>query len=72
MTETIFNGRHNPCKGCKDRYPACSAHCQKPEFLAWQEEQDKIREARRNYLPPRWKYPEPVIKHKYGAKRKRN
>ena len=52
MTETIFNGRYNPRKGCQDRYPACSDHCQKPEFLAWKEEQAKIKEARRNYLPP--------------------
>lgn len=27
--------RHAPCKGCPDRYPACSDHCQKPEFLAF-------------------------------------
>lgn len=37
----------NPCKGCPDRYTACADHCEKPERLAWVEEQKKIRENRR-------------------------
>jgi endogenous inhibitor of DNA gyrase (YacG/DUF329 family) len=37
----------NPCRGCPDRYIACSDHCKKREFLEWQAEQKKIREARR-------------------------
>jgi hypothetical protein len=28
----------NPCKDCPDRYPACSGHCKKPEYLAYREE----------------------------------
>lgn len=27
--------RMSPCHGCKDRYPACSDHCTKPEYLDW-------------------------------------
>ena len=52
MTETIRNHRPTPCKGCPDRYTACSDHCKKPEYLAWKAEQEKIREARRNYRSP--------------------
>ena len=54
MTETIRNDRYNPCKGCPDRYPACSGHCEKPEYLAHKEEQEKIRAARRAYYSPVW------------------
>ena len=39
-------GRDNPCHGCQDRYPACSGHCKKPEFLKWQEEMETIRRNR--------------------------
>lgn len=31
-----------PCLGCPDRYPACSDHCMKPEFLAWKERNKTI------------------------------
>jgi endogenous inhibitor of DNA gyrase (YacG/DUF329 family) len=41
--------RFNPCKGCADRYPACSGKCKKPEFLAWKSEQEKIRANRAKY-----------------------
>ena len=54
MTETICNHRYTPCKGCPDRYPACPDHCQKPEYLAWKEEQAKIRKARQAYHQPSW------------------
>ena len=54
MTETICNHRYTPCKGCPDRYPACCDHCQKPEYLAWKEEQAKIRKARQAYHQPSW------------------
>lgn len=47
MTETIRSSRNMPCKDCPDRYPACSDHCKKPEFIAWKEEQARIREAKR-------------------------
>lgn len=43
------SGRNNPCYGCPDRYPACSDHCRKPDFLAWREEQEKIRANREKY-----------------------
>ena len=43
------NHRPNPCKDCPDRYPACSARCKKPEHVKWVAEQEKIREARKNY-----------------------
>ena len=39
-------GRYNPCRGCQDRYPACSDHCEKPDFLEWKLEQALIRENR--------------------------
>lgn len=39
-------GGSAPCKGCADRYPACSDHCRKPEFLAWRTEQERIRQAK--------------------------
>lgn len=39
----------NPCFGCPDRYTACSDHCQKPEFLAWKAEQERIKKNRRAY-----------------------
>lgn len=64
MTETIFSGRENPCKGCPDRYPACSDHCQKPAFLKWKAEQKKIRENRRNYRASAWCREEPFMKRK--------
>lgn len=54
--DTIRSRRPNPCKGCPDRYPACSARCRKPEKLAWEEEQKKIREARKRYECPIWKH----------------
>lgn len=38
--------RNKPCQGCPDRYPACSDHCKKPEYIAWKTEQNRIREAR--------------------------
>ena len=45
-----------PCHGCPDRYPACSGHCEKPEYLEWQAEQEKIRQNRKKYKPPIWKH----------------
>lgn len=48
MTETLSSNRYNPCKGCPDRYPACSAHCKKPEYLDWKEEQAAIKRNRDN------------------------
>lgn len=54
MTETIRSKRPGPCKGCPDRVTACSDHCRKPEYLAWKEEQAKIRKARQSYHQPSW------------------
>lgn len=45
----LKSGRKNPCYQCPDRYTACSDHCRKPDFLAWKEEQARIRENRRKY-----------------------
>ena len=59
MTETISSNRPNPCKGCPDRYTACADHCKKPEKLAWEAEQEKIRRNRRDYMnnhTPIWKH----------------
>ncbi|MBO5953463.1 MAG: hypothetical protein J6Q53_05025 [Oscillospiraceae bacterium] len=50
------NERYNPCKGCPDRYLACSDHCKKPERLAWLEEQEIIRQNRKKYSCPIWKH----------------
>ena len=55
MTDISRNSRLNPCMGCPDRYPACSDHCQKPEFHDYKTEQEKIKENRRKYWPPIWK-----------------
>ena len=44
--DTIRSQRNIPCKGCPDRYPACSDHCKKPEYIAWKAEQNRIREAK--------------------------
>ena len=49
MAGNLNRGRDNPCYGCPDRYPACSDHCKKPDFLAWREEQKRIRENRAKY-----------------------
>lgn len=71
MPTAYQNDRYNPCHKCPDRYPACSGHCQKPEFLEWKEEQEKIRKARKDYRPPKWKHPEPIHPRKFGPSRKR-
>ena len=34
----------NPCLHCKDRYPACQSHCDKPEHLAYDEKRKVKRE----------------------------
>lgn len=52
--------KSSPCRYCQDRYPACSDHCKKPEFLAWKAEQETIRENRRKYYSPIWKHDEPL------------
>lgn len=54
MLETIRNKRDNPCKGCPDRYPACSDHCKKPALLSWRAEQELIRKNREQYTTPIW------------------
>lgn len=38
-----------PCKGCTDRYPACSDHCEKEAFKKWREKTKKAREAERKH-----------------------
>lgn len=44
----------SPCHHCPDRYPACSDHCRKPEYIAYREEQAKIKAARKKYIAPAW------------------
>ena len=39
--------RENPCHHCQDRYPACSGHCQKEDFLNWREAERARKEAMR-------------------------
>lgn len=46
MAELRTSRNVPPCKGCPDRYTACSDHCLKPEFLAWREQMDVIRRNR--------------------------
>lgn len=48
-SDVLRSERYNPCQGCPDRYTACSDHCLKPEFLAWQAEQETIRQNRAAY-----------------------
>ena len=45
MTETLGSKRKAPCQGCPDRYPGCSDHCKKPDFLNFKTKQAQIREA---------------------------
>ena len=47
MSDTARNQQDKPCKGCPDRYPGCSDHCRKPEYLADKAKKAKIREAKR-------------------------
>jgi endogenous inhibitor of DNA gyrase (YacG/DUF329 family) len=72
MTETFHSNRYNPCRGCPDRYPACSDHCRKPEYQAWKDEQKKIKAARQAYMPPKWQHPEATVKAKFGPRKRKN
>ena len=54
MRTTIYNQRKCVCQGCPDRYPACSDHCKKEEFLKEKAEKEKIRENRKAYYAPIW------------------
>ena len=58
MADISRSSRHNPCMGCPDRYPACSDHCEKPEFNAYKAEQAKIKENRGKYWSPIWNHGE--------------
>lgn len=53
---SVMDGRTGPCKDCPDRYFACSDHCRKPEYLKWREELKMIKENRKKYICPIWKY----------------
>lgn len=48
-SDALRSGRFNPCRGCPDRYSACSDHCTKPDFLKWKAEQETIRQNKRDY-----------------------
>lgn len=71
MITTIGSSRHNPCKGCADRYPACSDHCQKPDFLKWKEEKELIRKNREAYYTPIWKHQESYVKSTLNKKERK-
>ena len=43
------NNNNCPCKGCTDRFPACSDHCKKTEFLEWKAKKDKAKKENRRY-----------------------
>lgn len=52
-----------PCKGCTERFTACSDHCPKDErgefgYKAWRAEIDKVKKNRRDYrnLSRRYKF----------------
>ena len=62
MITTITSERKNPCKGCPDRYTACSDHCKKDAFLKWKAEQDLIRKNRKAYSQSIWSNEEPYEK----------
>lgn len=51
-----MSGRNDPCNGCPDKVPACSDHCQKPDYLAFRERLDTIRKNRQKYICPVWKH----------------
>ena len=36
-----------PCRGCPDRYTACSDRCRKPEFLSWKKQNEERKAAQR-------------------------
>lgn len=52
----------SPCKGCPDRYTACSDHCKKPEFLKWLAEKKLVAKNRRAYEKELWGHTEDVRK----------
>ena len=49
MIMTVGNSRPNPCNGCLDRYPACSAHCEKEAYKAYRAELETIKRNRQAY-----------------------
>jgi endogenous inhibitor of DNA gyrase (YacG/DUF329 family) len=71
MTDTIRGTRYNPCKGCPDRYPACSAYCQKEEYLKWKAEQETIRRNRKAYNEGAWFREEVYEKRSDPTKRRK-
>jgi hypothetical protein len=54
--EVPMSNRSGPCKGCEDRYTACSAHCQKEAYLKWRAELALIKKNRESYVTPIWKH----------------
>ena len=68
MSEPMPNRNKPPCKGCEQRQCGCHDRCQRPEYLAWKAENEKIRLARSAYQKPSWITgeldPEKYRKHK--------
>ena len=54
MSEPMPNRNKPPCKGCEQRQYGCHDRCQRPEYLAWRAEAEKIRKAREAYRQPAW------------------
>lgn len=56
----------SPCKGCPDRYPGCSDHCKKPEYLEWRAKKELVDKNRRAYEKELWAHTDAVKKRFYG------
>lgn len=48
-----------PCKNCPEHRQPCSDHCQKPEYLAWKDENEKINKRHREHIGSIWGRQEP-------------
>ena len=63
-SEIRFTTRDKPpCHGCPDRYPACSDHCDKPEYLEWLAKKALVDKNRKAYEYSSYIYNEKVRKH---------
>lgn len=71
MTDTIRSKRPQPCNGCPDRCTACSDHCKKEAFLAWEQEQETIRKNRNAYYTKIWSHAETDPNNYRSGKKKK-
>lgn len=56
----------SPCYKCPDRYPACSDHCKKPEFLEWRAKKELVRRNRKAYEREKYAQAVAAIKRYHG------